>query len=87
MRIHQLRRRVAGLPLYVWLIWLVAVVLFASVPALLSDPAMWTWVADPELLALVMIVGARYGLMQVGFVRLQVRGRIQHAYAVVRSRP
>lgn len=66
-----LQRRVFRLPLYVWLLWAVAAAVLAACPLLLSDPGMWPYLLDPELLALLVIVGAQY--TRIEFVLAGVR--------------
>jgi hypothetical protein len=66
-------RRVGGFPLRVWLLWLVAVIVLVSCPMLLSEPAMWCYLLDPELLVLVVVIGVRYTRLQLELVRWRVR--------------
>jgi hypothetical protein len=42
----------------VWLFWAVGVAVLIATPFALIDPATWIFVLDPELLALVAVVGA-----------------------------
>ena len=64
------RRR---LPTHVWVLWAAAGLVLISCPMLLSEPAMWVYLLDPELLALVVIVGLQYTRLEVGVLWLQVR--------------
>jgi hypothetical protein len=43
---------------------------------MLSDPAMWLYLLDPELLALIVIVGLQYSKIEVGIVRLTIQARL-----------
>jgi hypothetical protein len=43
----------------VWALWSLTLVVVIAFPALLSDPAMWFYLLDPELLALMIIVGTQ----------------------------
>jgi hypothetical protein len=69
-----LSRRLGRFPLHVWLLWLVAVIVLISCPMLLCEPAMWCYLLDPELLALVVVIGARYTRLQLDLVRWRVCG-------------
>jgi hypothetical protein len=51
------------------LLWLAAAVTMAACPMLLSDPAMWHYLLDPELLALIVVIGAQYSWLQVSLLR------------------
>ena len=68
-----LRRPFAGHPRWVWLLWAGAAVVLAACPMMLSDPALWMYVLDPELLALLVIVGFQYTRWEAGLLRLRVR--------------
>ena len=41
----------------VWVLWAIGVVVLVLTPYALSDPALWIFVFDPELLALFTLVG------------------------------
>jgi hypothetical protein len=41
----------------VWILWAVGAVVLVLTPYALSDPALWIFVFDPELLALFTLVG------------------------------
>jgi len=41
----------------VWILWAIGVVVLVLTPYALSDPALWIFVFDPELLALFTLVG------------------------------
>lgn len=68
-----LARRVLGKPLGVWLLWAGAVGVLSACPVIISDPGMWPYLLDPELLALVVLVGVQYTRMEAGVLLLQVR--------------
>jgi hypothetical protein len=68
----RLSRPIGPHPLWVWLLWAAVVAAFAASPMLLADPAMWFYVLDPELLALLAVVGWQMGRLQLGVVRLQL---------------
>jgi hypothetical protein len=57
-----------------WLSYGAALVVIASCPMLISDPAMWAYILDPELLALVVVVGIQFARLQFGVWLLQLRG-------------
>ncbi len=60
-------------PWLIWLSWLLAVAVIATCPALLSDPGMWAYLLDPELLALVIVVGFQLARLELGVVLLRVK--------------
>jgi hypothetical protein len=60
--------------LHIWVLWAIGALVLAACPMLLSEPAMWPFILDPELLALVIIVGAQYTGFQ--FVMIGVRVRV-----------
>ena len=74
-------QRVLGKPLIVWLLWAAAVGVLAACPFMLSDPGMWPYLLDPELLALVVVVGVQYTRLEIGVLCMQAR-----AWWAVRSR-
>jgi hypothetical protein len=41
----------------VWIIWAIGVLVLVATPYALSDPTLWLFVLDPELLALATLVG------------------------------
>jgi hypothetical protein len=41
----------------VWIIWAIGVLVLVATPYALSDPTLWIFVFDPELLALATVVG------------------------------
>jgi hypothetical protein len=47
---------------------------------LLSDPAMWPYLVDPELLALVVVVGARYSRVELTLARIRLEALIRRCY-------
>ena len=54
--------------------------MLAACPMLLSDPGMWPYLLDPELLALVVIVGARYSRIELTLARIRLEGLIRRCY-------
>ncbi|MGX7678802.1 hypothetical protein ACSMXN_07875 [Jatrophihabitans sp. DSM 45814] len=60
-----LLRSCAGHPVYVWLLWGSAAIVMLTCPMLLADPVMLALALDPELLALIVVVGARYSHLQL----------------------
>ncbi|HEY7047891.1 MAG TPA: hypothetical protein VH373_11770 [Jatrophihabitantaceae bacterium] len=68
-----LRRPFLGHPRWVWLLWAGAAAVLAACPMMLSDPAMWMYLLDPELLALLVIVGFQYTRWEAGLLRLLIR--------------
>ena len=66
-------RRVLGQRLGTWLLWAVAVAVLSACPVIISDPGMWPYLLDPELLALVVVVGLQYTRLELGVLRLQLR--------------
>lgn len=73
-----LRRPFAGHPRWVLLLWAGAAVVLAACPMMLSDPAMWMYLLDPELLALLVIVGFQYTRWEAGLLRLRIRSWLSH---------
>jgi len=63
-------------PRWVWLLWAGAAAVLAACPMMLSDPAMWMYLLDPELLALLVIVGFQYTRWEAGVLRLRIRQRL-----------
>jgi hypothetical protein len=61
-------------PRTIWLVSAVAIAVVVACPMLISDPAMWAYVLDPELLALVVVVGIQFARLQFGVWLLQLRG-------------
>lgn len=68
-----LRKRLAGRPRYVWMLWALGVLILAACPMMLSDPAMWLYLLDPELLALIVVIGLRYTMLQLSLMRVVLR--------------
>lgn len=71
-----LKRTVLGHPLYVWLLWATAAAVLAACPMMLSEPAMWFYLLDPELLALIVIIGVQYTRLEIGILALRMRGEL-----------
>jgi hypothetical protein len=76
-----LSRRIFGKPLGAWLLWAAAIGVLVSCPAMISDPGMWPYLLDPELLMLVVVVGAQYTRLELGVFWLQVRAWWRHRRA------
>jgi hypothetical protein len=76
-----LSRRIFGKSLGAWLLWAVAISVLVSCPAMISDPGMWPYLLDPELLMLVVVVGAQYTRLEFGVFWLQARARWRHRRA------
>ena len=72
-------------PRYVWLLWAIAVLVLASCPLALSDPAIWFYVLDPELLAMFVVIGAQYAGIELGLARLRVRAAGRRVCAALRE--
>ena len=51
-----------------WLLWLVAVAVLIATPFAFFDPAAWLFVLDPELAAIVVLLGA--ATVRAGALRL-----------------
>jgi hypothetical protein len=66
-------RRLLGHPTYVWLIWIAVVVGLVVGPVMLTDPAIWLYLVDPELLALVVVVAIRYGRIELALTAHRMR--------------
>jgi hypothetical protein len=83
-----LRRLLVGIRLIlgrhsarVWFLWGLAVVLLALAPFALLDPAAWVFVLDPELAAIVALVGLagmRAGALRVFRRPLLALARLPH---------
>jgi hypothetical protein len=76
---------------HVWLLWAAALALLATCPMLLSDPGMWPYLFDPELLAFVIVVGAQFARLELGVVLLRMKiwagGRLRTGTARPRPAP
>ncbi len=83
-----LRRRLWRHPIYVWVLWAAAALVLAACPMMLSDPAMWPYLLDPELLALVVVIGARFTMLQIELLRARVMaGRFGRSANLLRLGP
>lgn len=82
---RALRRRLWRHPIYVWVLWAAAALVLAACPMMLSDPAMWPYLLDPELLALVVIIGAHFTVLQIDLLRVRWRAGLRSRVASVRS--
>lgn len=76
-----LRVRLAGHPLYVWLLWAAGALILASSPVMLSDPALWRLLVDPELVVLMIVVGAQYARLSIGMLGIRWRAVTRAALA------
>lgn len=74
---NVLTRPILRHPVYIWLLWASGVTLLACFPALLSDPALWFYLVDPELVALFIVVGLQYTGLELGALWLAVRARVR----------
>ena len=74
---RALQRRIGRHPVWVWLLWAAATLALASSPIVFSDPGMWPFVFDPELLALLVIVCVRQGWFQAQVLLLSLRNTVQ----------
>lgn len=64
-------------PPHVWLLWGLAILALSSCPILFSDPQLWPFLLDPELVALLVIVFIRQGRFQVEVLLLSLRNSLQ----------
>ncbi|HVX47434.1 MAG TPA: hypothetical protein VHC49_26325 [Mycobacteriales bacterium] len=69
-------------PPYVWALWILALVALSSCPILFSDPQLWPFVFDPELVALLIVVFIQQGRFQLTVLLLSLR----NGFSRVRSR-
>lgn len=74
-------RPIIGRPTYVWLLWAAAAGALALCPMMLSDPGMWPYLIDPELLALIVIMGAQVARLEVGVLRVRLADLAQRSQA------
>lgn len=72
-----LGRRFLGKPVGVWLLWVVVLGILAFCPGVMSDPGMWPYLVDPELLALVVVMGVQYSQREITVWRVQALDRWQ----------
>lgn len=70
-----LRRRLLGRPLWVWSLWLLGALVVVATPMALTEPGMWSYLLDPELVALMVAVGLRYTGLQLRMALLPFRRR------------
>lgn len=77
-----LQRFLVGIPvllrrhsLRVWLLWGLAAVLLVLTPFALVDPAGWAFLVDPELAAIVALLGI--GSVRTGALRVLRLGRLR----------
>ncbi len=73
-----MRRHRAGLPVWIWLLWAAGAVFLACSPMLLADPAMWMYLLDPELLALLVIVGLQQSQYQILALWIRLKSLTGH---------
>jgi hypothetical protein len=72
-----------------WVLWLVAAGIIVGTTMMLADPALLIYLLDPELLALLVLVGAQYTRLQMGLLAegvRQQRHRLSHQAAQVLGR-
>jgi hypothetical protein len=63
-------------PPWMWALWGVALAVVLVCPAVLADPALWFYLVDPELLALMILVGVQMAWPVVpAYVRSALRVR------------
>ncbi|GMA25633.1 hypothetical protein GCM10025864_33920 [Luteimicrobium album] len=55
----------------VWLLWAATALVLLSVPELLMDPAAWTYLVDPELAVLLVLLGVQATRLQLGILRIR----------------
>ena len=74
-RVDAVQRLVVGFRLIVrqhsarvWLLWALAALLLVLTPFALMDPAAWVFVLDPELAAIVALLG--FASLRAGALRL-----------------
>lgn len=60
-----LRHRLLGRPVWVWSLWLLGALIVAATPMALTEPGMWSYLLDPELVALMVAVGLRHTGLQL----------------------
>jgi hypothetical protein len=77
-----LQRFLAGIPLLlrrhslrVWLLWALAAALLVLTPFALVDPAGWAFLVDPELAAIVALLGI--GGLRTGALRVLRLSRLR----------
>ena len=77
-----LQRFLAGIPLLVrrhsprvWLLWALAAALLVLAPFALLDPAGWAFLVDPELAAIVALLGL--GSLRTGALRVLRLSRLR----------
>lgn len=83
---NRLARRLFGLPLHVWLLWAIAAAVLAACPMMLSEPAMWFYLMDPELLALIVIIGVRYTRLELAIMGMRIQADVRARAARLRTR-
>ncbi|HVW88150.1 MAG TPA: hypothetical protein VHC01_01680 [Gaiellaceae bacterium] len=79
-----LQRFLAGIPLLVrrhsprvWLLWALAAALLVLTPFALLDPAGWAFLVDPELAAIVALLGL--GSVRTGALRVLRLSRLRRS--------
>jgi hypothetical protein len=65
-----------------WVLCAIAVALVATCPALVSDPAVWAYLLDPELLLLLLVLGVQGVREQLGPVLLRSKLRFRRGIAL-----
>jgi hypothetical protein len=56
----------------VLLLWAAAALILIACPMMLTEPVMWAYLLDPELLALLVVVGFRYTGLEIAVFWLRV---------------
>jgi hypothetical protein len=56
----------------VLLLWGAAALILIACPMMLTEPVMWAYLLDPELLALLVVVGIRYTGLEIALLWLRV---------------
>ena len=64
----------------VWILWAIGVLVLVATPYALSDPALWIFVFNPELLAVFMLFG-------VALLRESLSLHVVHLRAILALRP
>lgn len=83
---NRVARRLFGLPLYVWVLWAIAAAVLAACPMMLSEPAMWFYLMDPELLALIVIIGVRYTRLELAITSMRIQADLRARTTRLRTR-
>jgi len=63
--VQRVIRFFRGRPWWVWALWGIGALVIVTTPMALTEPAMWAYLTEPELLALVVGVALRYSGLQL----------------------